>query len=54
MMQMGTGGTPACALYAPAGSGQVQWECGILCGMAGSANLGNCPTGLTCSGNLCQ
>lgn len=50
-------GTPACVLFDGMmidGSGEVPFSCGILCGMAGGMNFGNCPTGLTCGGNnLC-
>lgn len=53
-MFTGTGGTPACVFYLPPTNNQYPWLCGILCGMQGSANLGNCPTGLTCQGNVCR
>ena len=50
-------GKPQCAL-AGVGSGTgnmaIDWSCGIRCGTAGSADLGTCPTGLTCTQNLCQ
>lgn len=51
-------GTPACVLYGEAMNGQVPWACGILCGtvdnMGTPVELGDCPTGLTCTANLCQ
>jgi hypothetical protein len=53
----GSPGTPACALY-QAGSGSsagvYEWSCAILCGSNGSANLGTCPAGLTCTSNICR
>jgi len=46
-------GTPRCALTDQK-TGTQTWYCGIECGMAGAMNLGTCPTGLTCTSNLCQ
>nr|HEX4318554.1 hypothetical protein [Kofleriaceae bacterium] len=52
-------GTPRCTLFAadPEGSGadSVDWACAILCGTdMGGNSLGTCPTGLTCTGNICR
>jgi V8-like Glu-specific endopeptidase len=47
-------GTPACVLGSEPVNNVVQWECGILCGMSGSDDLGGCPPGLTCRSNICQ
>lgn len=51
-------GTVACGLYGEAMNGMVPWACGIFCGtidnMGTPQDLGMCPTGLTCTQNLCQ
>jgi hypothetical protein len=51
-----TGGTPTCSiLQAPSGSNtNYTYFCGIQCGTYMSMNFGTCPTGLTCTGNLCR
>jgi hypothetical protein len=52
MGEMSTG-TPVCALYQ--GSGMMyNWSCAVACGMYMNMNLGTCPTGLTCNGNICR
>jgi hypothetical protein len=51
-------GEVKCILFAadPQGSGNdsVDWTCGILCNQDGSNDFGSCPTGLTCTNNICQ
>jgi hypothetical protein len=47
-------GTPACALSAAAANNMIPWDCAILCGTSGSTNLGDCPSGLVCTSNVCQ
>ena len=53
-------GSVRCVLFAadPQGSGQdsIDWACGILCGTQGSggSDFGGCPTGLTCTQNICR
>jgi len=49
-----TPGTPACALYMQGSGSNYLWSCAIECGSNGSANLGTCPAGLTCTSNLCE
>ncbi len=49
-------GTPVCGVFGPgsgSGNSAVAWSCILLCGTAGSDNLGTCPTGLTCTQNAC-
>ncbi len=51
-------GTPACAIYAGTGPQMDQppftWSCAVLCGNYMGTELGGCPTGLTCTDNICQ
>jgi hypothetical protein len=47
-------GTPACVVYGEEVDGMVPWSCGVLCGTSGTTNLGECPTGLTCTSNFCM
>jgi hypothetical protein len=51
-----TTGTPFCALFGdgPNAGSAIAWACAITCGTLGSANLGTCPTNLTCVSNFCQ
>ncbi|HUH03537.1 MAG TPA: hypothetical protein VML75_16180 [Kofleriaceae bacterium] len=53
-----TEGTGACAIYAPDAASpnttMADWSCAILCGVAGTTDYGGCPTGMTCTSNLCQ
>ena len=46
-------GTPICALYQGSGT-TFNWSCAVACGMYMSMNLGTCPAGLTCQGNICR
>ena len=47
-------GTPACVLSNAPANNMIAWDCGILCGTSGTTNLGTCPSGLTCTMNICQ
>jgi hypothetical protein len=47
-------GTPACVLYSN-GETEATWYCGVLCGMNGGNDFGECPGGLSClPNNLCD
>ncbi len=47
-------GTPLCALNDGMTTGTKTWYCAVACGSYMNQNLGQCPGGLTCSGNICQ
>jgi hypothetical protein len=51
-------GTPLCAIYSGTGAAMDQppftWSCAIGCGNLQGTELGGCPTGLTCTANICQ
>ena len=47
-------GTPLCALTAPPMNNTMDWACALGCGVFMNQNLGDCPTGLTCTSNICQ
>jgi hypothetical protein len=53
-----TEGTPACTIYAPNAAApnttMADWSCGIVCGMVQTMDFGGCPSGMTCTSNLCQ
>ena len=53
---MSTPGTPLCAVVRPPSGNETQytWACGVYCGTFMGMELGTCPTGLTCTSNLCQ
>jgi hypothetical protein len=46
-------GHPAC-LLSDMGTDPLVWYCAIQCGDAGPQHYGECPAGLTCTGNVCQ